>query len=736
MADFGHSINDIAATLGRLSEVAAGRGCQVELSQAELLERWQVVSTAAASGAIDAPALDSLRLIFNYIEVVIISCGAPDSFDVYEASFEALTKMGFVLPDLECRHLLMQLLEHVNEVYDVLLSCVETYEWVQPGATGLLRLWMLEVIFACSGADNISGRDLMALTDNDVSGAISLIAFIIRCEHAPYEMQAAAGRCLVELTTADCVFLGQVEGHDTNTEQIQKLTTMLNNHVNGLIKGLIQFEVVEAFGRCICQHQMSHSHTDVIVKHFLTTIHNSLLYCSQNQQKLRQHLATQSTIVQDIMIPYVHNILPALYDNPSCGNSNIEFQNLKSVMQTFVVVTFNIKVFRPQLRDSDMILRICDVPNILTYVSMLELLIKLSINVDYTKGQHAPQITQILKAAFDALPADSQQRLQRRIESEQGMRLPFSRSATEACELLSFALRAPLEAPEERTTRKEIRKSNWRTSKGKAKKRRRMFGMQKGFNVGPDVEDGDEADEDNSEDDMPPLLPAEKWEASLGEMDDSCVPSMAKCQLSGALMHDPVRTPDGHLFERAALEDWVSHHGSNPLTGSPLTMVECIPATDVASFIQGYQLQMLSAGTLAPAAFEPPPAPDVAPPEPKPPMPPPAPIPQQSILGDLPSLGGTTASTSNKQKDKGKVRIQSRSVVDCPEEMRCAIDGKVMTNPVRSPYGHCFEKKTLERYFATCGSICPITDKPLRLEDCQPDAEMKKTIIKFLKGQS
>merc|ERR1719197_1439537 len=118
---------------------------------------------------------------------------------------------------------------------------------------------------------------------------------------------------------------------------------------------------------------MSHSRTDIIVKYFLTTVHNSLLYCSENQKKLRQHLATQSTVVQDIMIPYVHNVLPALYDQPMAGPGFIEWQNLKSAMQTFVVVTFNINVFRPQLRDTDLLCKICEVPNILTHVSMLEL---------------------------------------------------------------------------------------------------------------------------------------------------------------------------------------------------------------------------------------------------------------------------------------------------------------------------------------------------------------------------
>jgi len=73
-------------------------------------------------------------------------------------------------------------------------------------------------------------------------------------------------------------------------------------------------------------------------------------------------------------------------------------------------------------------------------------------------------------------------------------------------------------------------------------------------------------------------------------------------------------------------------------------------------------------------------------------------------------------------------------VVDCPDEMRCGIDGKVMINPVLSCYGHRFEKKTLERWMMNCGSVCPVTQQPLRFEDCQADAEMKKKIVKFLKN--
>ncbi|CAE7467063.1 PUB7 [Symbiodinium natans] len=741
MPDLQFTSDQVAEALSRLTAVAGEKGLpatETAGSAEDLPARWQaVVAAAAVSPELDPASLEQLRAIYNFIEAVIISCGAPDSFDVYEACFETLTKVGFGLPGIANKELLLKLLEDVHEVYDVLLSCVETYEWVQPGATGLLRLWMLQVLFAIFG-ENLTGLMLMELTDNDVAGAVSLISFIVRCDQAPFEMQSAAGQCLVQLTTADSVFLSKTDagGDDWQNEQIAKLTSMLNRHVNGLIQGIIQFDIVEAFGRCICQHQMSHSRTDIIVKYFLTTIHNCLLYCSANQKKLRQHLATQSTIVQDIMIPYVYNILPALFDNPACGPALIEWQNLKATLQTFVVVTFNINVFRPHLRDSDMIPKICEVPRILTHISMLELLVKMAINVDYPKGPYCDKLTQMLQAAFEQLPPESQVRLQRRMTCEQSMRLPFSRSSVKAVELLSFAFGSPEASPEAAAANKSTKQRKWKNAKNKARRRKKLFSMQASNKNGEEPEADDEQGEE-SEDDMPPLIPGDEWEAHLGTADEAGVPQKAVCQLSGALMHDPVSTPDGYLFERAALEDWTSQHGSNPLTGAPLAMDEVVDREDIANFIQGYQLQMLSVTQVAPEAIDGA-VPEVrAAPDPDVPAPPPTkPVETgPSLLGDLPSLSKNDES-QNKRKDKHKIRIESRSVVDCPEDMRCAIDGKVMVNPVLSRYGHHFERKTLEKWFGNCGSVCPITQKPLRLEECQPDNEMKKRIVKFLKGQA
>lgn len=725
--DFVYAPTDVSEALSRLCSVNSVNGSPVVLDAEDVLTKWQAVAPAAQTGVLDPQGLAKLRQLYSHVEDLVIACGAPDAFDVYEVCFEVLSKMGMCIPGDQNRQLLLQSLENVHEVYDVLLSCVETYEMVQPGSTRFVRLWMLQVLFAIFGSASISGRDLMELTDNDVAGAVSLIAYLIRSEQAPFEMQAAAGRCLVELTTADCVFLSAPDSADWQSEQIAKLTEMLNRHVNGLIRGIIQFDIVEVFGRCICQHQMSHARTDIIIKAFLTTIHNCLLYCNGSQGKLRQHLATQSTIVQDIMIPYVYNILPALYDNPSCGPSNIEWQNLMSTLQTFVVVTFNINVFRPQLRDSDLLCKVCEVPNVLCHISMMELIIKACINVDFLKGPYHETLLAYIYGGFSRLPVEEQHRLQRRMTSEQGLRLPFSRSAATSVQAFAFALTPPpAEEGQALEEKKARRQAEWNGQANKEQKMKTMFGMQA---TGAAGAEGDE---------MPPLMPGETWAPSLGQTDEMGVPSMAKCQLTGVLMHDPVQTPEGYLFERAALEDWLAGSLTNPLTGQPLAMSQCVPATNVANLIHGYQLQMLSAGALCPQAFdivserEVPAAPMPAPVSlPEPEAAPPA---SGSLLGDLPSLqkdGGG----EKKKKEKGKIRITSRSVVDCPEDMRCAMDGKVMINPVVSPYGHRFERKTLERWMANVGSVCPITQQALRIDQCEPDAEMKKRIVRFLKGQ-
>merc|ERR1719235_535804 len=322
------------------------------------------------------------------------------------------------------------------------------------------------------------------------------------------------------------------------------------------------------------------------------------------------------------------------------------------------------------------------------------------------------------------------------MSSEQSMRLPYTKSAIKACELLAFCL-APPSGEEAKEVQKAVadqnkfRKGQARLVKNKARKKKKLFNQKKAHDDPSLPSAPDEEDSSDDDDDMPPLIPADNWAAHLGAAEGaSAIPSKAVCELSGAMMCDPVMTPDGNLFERAALEDWMTVSASNPKTGAPLTMEQCQDASQIQEYIQSYQMQMMAACQIAPEAFEQPreqvaSAASAATGTPAP----------GKLLGDLPTLGNPNQPPSPSQKkEKGKIRITSRSVVECPEDMRCQIDGKVCINPVRSPYGHLFERKTLERWMANCGSVCPVTSKSLRLEECQPDGEMKKRIVKFLKN--
>merc|ERR1712003_254510 len=201
--------------------------------------------------------------------------------------------------------------------------------------------------------------------------------------------------------------------------------------------------------------------------------------------------------------------------------------------------------------------------------------------------------------------------------TEGSNRLPYVKTSAPAMEALAFAL-TPI-AGEGGTdiatteARKVHRKKKWASAKNKNKKRKRLYGMQHSGkpsgNCSSAGADADEEGDDDSDDDDVPPMDSGGWESALGASDATGVPCAAVCQLSGVLMHDPVAAPEGHLFERAALEDWIqSQSATNPLTGTPMTMDQVAPATQVQSYIQGYQMQMLSACQIAPGAFEEPPA--------------------------------------------------------------------------------------------------------------------------------
>eukprot|EP00755_Sulcionema_specki_P033076 Sspe_Gene.20320::Locus_7448_Transcript_1_1_Confidence_1.000_Length_2122::g.20320::m.20320 len=64
---------------------------------------------------------------------------------------------------------------------------------------------------------------------------------------------------------------------------------------------------------------------------------------------------------------------------------------------------------------------------------------------------------------------------------------------------------------------------------------------------------------------------------------------------------------------------------------------------------------------------------------------------------------------------------QPNNADDTPAKFRCALNGHLIKDPVVSPYGHVYERDTIEQWLAKMGSTCPFTGKPLGKDDLKRD---------------
>lgn len=66
-----------------------------------------------------------------------------------------------------------------------------------------------------------------------------------------------------------------------------------------------------------------------------------------------------------------------------------------------------------------------------------------------------------------------------------------------------------------------------------------------------------------------------------------------------------------------------------------------------------------------------------------------------------------------------------------PPEFRCAINGHLMSDPVRTPQGHCCERATIELWLRTRGQVCPLTHLPLTRDGLEPDMALRGRIQRW-----
>ena len=97
---------------------------------------------------------------------------------------------------------------------------------------------------------------------------------------------------------------------------------------------------------------------------------------------------------------------------------------------------------------------------------------------------------------------------------------------------------------------------------------------------------------------------------------EGTIPHHFICPIFQDVMNDPVKTVDGHTYDRPAIERWLSVAATSPLTGLPLpsTHLEPNPALReaIASFLAAnaspHPTAAAAAGTLAAAGIAPPPS--------------------------------------------------------------------------------------------------------------------------------
>ncbi|CAE8624069.1 unnamed protein product [Polarella glacialis] len=98
--------------------------------------------------------------------------------------------------------------------------------------------------------------------------------------------------------------------------------------------------------------------------------------------------------------------------------------------------------------------------------------------------------------------------------------------------------------------------------------------------------------------------------------------------------------------------------------------------------------------------------------------------------GPGPKLPSTGASAAEQRTDlRGLVK-------NAPPHLCCALDGKLLVDPVRSPQGLVFERGSLARALGARPGVCPLTGAPLELEACPRAVELRAQVTQWVRNRA
>ena len=87
--------------------------------------------------------------------------------------------------------------------------------------------------------------------------------------------------------------------------------------------------------------------------------------------------------------------------------------------------------------------------------------------------------------------------------------------------------------------------------------------------------------------------PLIKIDSDNSTLDTSCpeIPNEFYCPITQDIMIDPVKTVDGHVYERTAIDRWFNYNSTSPLTGLPLASLHLEPYYNLKNRILNFKIQ-------------------------------------------------------------------------------------------------------------------------------------------------
>ena len=83
---------------------------------------------------------------------------------------------------------------------------------------------------------------------------------------------------------------------------------------------------------------------------------------------------------------------------------------------------------------------------------------------------------------------------------------------------------------------------------------------------------------------------------------DDAMPVDFLCAITLEPMQDPVVCADGHSYERAAIEYWLTSHATSPKTGAVLDHANVVPNHALRSRIEAWRVEHRASRAGAPAS--------------------------------------------------------------------------------------------------------------------------------------